>query len=124
MNILNKNDIEIIEVNGLVEYLRQVQHGYKRASTHSQDVIAHRMVEQVTGAKYSMNWGCARCIYDLYKTLSTYYFKAIEKNNQDKTHKEDEQPEQPEPKPAKTRYKPRAAQKENKIKGKKGSSNK
>lgn len=89
MNILNKNDIEIIEANGLVEYLRQVQHGYKRASTHSQDVIAHRLVEQVTGAKYSMNWGCSKCVYDLYKKLSTYYFNAIEKNNQDKFYNED-----------------------------------
>lgn len=93
MNILNKNDIEIIESNGLVEYLRQVQHGYKRASTHSQDVIAHRIVEQTTEAKYPMNWGCAKCIFDLYKTLSIYYFKAIEKNNQDKTDKKNGQME-------------------------------
>lgn len=100
MNILTKKDLEIIESNGLLEYLRQVQHGYKRASTHSQDVIAHRLVEQVTGSKYSMNWGCAKCIYDLYKTLSTYYFKAIEKNNnQEKTNKEDGHNSEPQKEP-------------------------
>ena len=84
MNNLTKNDIEIIEVNGLVEYLRQVQHGYKRASTHSQDVIAHRIVEQTTEAKYPMNWGCAKCIFELYKRLSTYYFNSKEKIENEK----------------------------------------
>ena len=88
MNNLTKNDIEIIEVNGLVEYLRQVQHGYKRASTHSQDVIAHRIVEQTTEAKYPMNWGCAKCIFELYKRLSTYYFNSKEKIKNERKQQE------------------------------------
>lgn len=98
------------------EYFIQVKNGFKRNSPHMLDVNVYNMLNSIEPTQ-EPKWSCSKCIYSLYKRASEIYFIS-------KEFYENEQTEQTEPKPAKPRYKPRATQKENKVKGKKGSSNK
>ena len=93
------------------EYFRQVKCGFKRNSPHALDVKVYETLNSIEPTQ-EPKWSCSKCVFTLYKRASEIYFQSKEK-------KENEQPEQTEP-----RYKPRATQKENKVKGKKGSSNK
>ena len=115
MNILSKEIIKALEP--AEEYFRQVQHGYKRNSSHALDVRVYEVLKSVNPNEPKPNYSCSKCIFELYRKCSKVY-------NDSKEFYENEQSEQTEPKPAKPRYKPRATQKENKVKGKKGSSNK
>ena len=93
------------------EYFRQVKCGFKRNSPHALDVRVYETLNEVEPTQ-EPKYSCSKCVYNLYKRASEIYFIS-------KEFYENEQP-----KPAKPRYKPRATQKENKVKGKKGSSNK
>ena len=115
MNILSKEIIKALEP--AEEYFRQVQHGFKRNSPHALDVKVYEVLKSVNPNEPKPNYSCSKCIFELYRKCSKVY-------NESKEFYENEQSEQTEPKPAKPRYKPRATQKENKVKGKKGSSNK
>ena len=108
----NKRQLDLLK--DAEEYFRQVQHGYKRNSPHTLDVQVYEALKSVNPNEPKPNYSCSKCIFELYRKCSKVY-------NDSKEKIENEQPEQTEPKP---RYKPRATQKENKIKGKKGSSNK
>ena len=115
MNVLSKEIIKALEP--AEEYFRQVSVGYKRNSPHALDVQVYEALKSINPNEPKPNYSCGRCVFELYRKCGKVY-------NYSKELYKDEQPEQPEPKPAKPRYKPRAAQKENKVKGKKGSSHK
>ena len=112
MNILSKEIIKALEP--AEEYFRQVKNGFKRNSPHALDVQVYEALKSVNPNEPKPNYSCSKCIFELYRKCSKVYNES----------KEFYKNEQPEPKPAKPRYKPRATQKENKVKGKKGSSNK
>lgn len=112
--LFNKRQLDLL--SEAEEYFRQVKNGFKRNSPHMLDVKVYEALNEVEPTQ-EPKYSCSKCVYNLYKRASEIYFQSKEKI-------EDEQPEQTEPKPAKPRYKPRATQKENKVKGKKGSSNK
>ena len=120
--LFNKKQLDLLK--DAEEYFRQVRSGFKRNSPHALDVRVYETlnsIEPTQEPKYS----CSKCVFTLYKKASEIYFQSKEKiDDEKKKFYENEQPEQTEPKPAKSRYKPRATQKENKVKGKKGSSNK
>lgn len=115
MNILTKEIIKALEP--AEEYFRQVSVGYKRNSTHALDMQVYEALKSINPNEPKPNYSCPKCIFELYRRCGEIY-------NYSKEMNENGQPEQTEPKPAKPRYKPRATQKENKVKGKKGSSNK
>ena len=115
MNILSKEIIKALEP--AEEYFRQVKNGFKRNSPHALDVKVYEALKSVNPNEPKPNYSCSKCIFELYRKCSKVH-------NESKEFYKNEQSEQTEPKPAKPRYKPRATQKENKVKGKKGSSNK
>ena len=114
-NYFNKKQLDLL--SEAEEYFRQVKCGFKRNSPHTLDVKVYEALKSVNPNEPKPNYSCSKCIFELYRKCSKVY-------NESKEFYKNEQPEQPEPKPAKPRYKPRATQKENKVKGKKGSSNK
>ena len=88
--LFNKKQLDLL--SEAEEYFRQVRSGFKRNSPHTLDVKVYETlnsIEPTQEPKYS----CSKCVYNLYKRASEIYFISKEKNNQDKTDKEDGQME-------------------------------
>lgn len=76
--LLTRTEIKKLKDNGIELYFNQTKNGYKRASTRKQDELVAEIAYRLHGERYSINWGCARCIYDLYHFVERVYFESIE----------------------------------------------
>lgn len=89
--LLTRTEIKKLQDNGIEPYFQQTKNGYKRASTRKQDELVAEIAYRLHGERYSINWGCARCIYDLYHFVERVYFESIEfYKNKDNNKSEEE----------------------------------
>lgn len=102
MDILSKEIINALEP--AEEFFRQVSVGYKRNSPHALDVQVYEALKSVNPNEPKPNYSCSKCIFDLYCKCAKVY-------NDSKEFYKNEQPEQPEPKPAETIQEPTSATK-------------
>lgn len=72
---LNKSDIE--KLKPLEPYFLQIRENYKRASSIKEDMIVAEIYERITGKKET-NFACGKCVFNMYKTVGEYYYKALD----------------------------------------------
>ena len=76
MNILSKEIIKALEP--AEEYFRQVQHGYKRNSSHALDVQVYEALKSVNPNEPKPNYSCSKCIFELYRKCSKVHNESKE----------------------------------------------
>lgn len=90
MNILSKEIIKALEP--AEEYFRQVQHGYKRNSSHSLDVQVYEALKSVNPNEPKPNYSCSKCIFELYRKCSEIYNYSKEKIEDEKKDPKNNKP--------------------------------
>lgn len=77
----NKRQLDLL--SEAEEYFNQVQHGYKRNSSHSLDIKVYETLNEVEPTQ-EPKWSCSKCVYNLYKRASELYFQSKEKIEDEK----------------------------------------
>ena len=75
MNILTEKDINALK--DMEIYFKQIEQGYKRASSVKEDIIVADIYERITGKKET-NFSCGQCVFKMYKTVAHYYYQALD----------------------------------------------
>ena len=76
--LLTRTEIKRLQDNGIEPYFNQTKNGYKRASTRKQDELVAEIAYRLYGERYTINWGCARCIFDLYHFVEKVHFESVD----------------------------------------------
>lgn len=78
------NEKQLKKLEPITQYLITVERAqFKKATTPGENEIAAEVWEEYSGEQTQKSWGCANCVYNLFKKVAQVYFLTI-KNNEKK----------------------------------------
>lgn len=78
------NEKQLKKLEPITQYLITVERAqFKKATTPGENEIAAEVWEEYSGEKTQKSWGCANCVYNLFKKVAQVYFLTM-KNNEKK----------------------------------------
>ena len=101
------NEKQFKKLEPIKEYLITVERAqFKKATTPGENEIAASVWEEYSGEQTQKSWGCANCVYNLFKKVAQVYFLTMKNNEEKKAtqKKKNDTPKKPAPK-AKTNNK-------------------